>query len=51
MALNEGHDPDLLDVLCNKVPKLPRNFRIPLAARESQEFNLVLSQKHPVYMY
>jgi hypothetical protein len=27
-ALDEGYDRDLLDVLCNEVPKLPGNFQI-----------------------
>jgi hypothetical protein len=48
-ALDEGYDPELLDVLCNEVPKLPGNFRILLTSREGQEFNLALSQKSHVY--
>jgi hypothetical protein len=48
-ALDEGYDRDLVDVLCNEVPKLPGNFRIFLTSREGQEFNLALSQKRHVH--
>jgi hypothetical protein len=48
-ALDEGYDRDLVDVLCNEVPKLPGNFRIFLTSREGQGFNLALSQKRHVH--
>jgi len=48
-ALDEGYDGELLDILCDEVPKLPATFRILLTSREGRDFNTVLSRKPHVY--
>jgi hypothetical protein len=47
-ALDECYDDDVLNIICDEVPKLPASFRIFLTSREGSDYNSVLSRRDQV---
>jgi AAA ATPase domain len=47
-ALDECDDEDVLDIICDQVPKLPASFRIFLTSREGHDCSSVLSRRDHV---
>lgn len=45
-ALDEGYDEQLLHILCDEVPKLPRNCRIFITSRELSFIDVLLECSH-----
>jgi len=41
-AIDEGYDPELLNILCNEIPKLPGSFRIFLTSRPEDHIAIAL---------
>jgi len=48
-ALNEGYDPELLNIICNEIPKLPGSFRIFLTSRP--EDHIVIALSHAAHVH
>src|ERR1700722_15428166 len=48
-ALDEGYNPELLNILCNEIPKLPGSFRIFLTSRP--EDHIVRALSHAAHVH
>src|SRR3984957_13370737 len=48
-ALDEGYSPELLNILCNEIPKLPGSFRIFLTSRP--ENHIVIALSHAAHVH
>src|SRR3984957_14104326 len=48
-ALDEGYNPELLNILCNEIPKLPGSFRIFLTSRP--ENHIIIALSHAAHVH
>src|ERR1700722_10725605 len=48
-ALDEGYNPELLNILCNEIPKLPGSFRIFLTSRP--EDHIIIALSHAAHVH